>query len=129
MSESNNGNIESEMKSSLGKLRIKKKTASYAQDVSFNESGDDTGGVKKDIDSSALVVEKISKSENSNEDATERNGLLSNLQIKAEEGNSGVTEGETEKGYGSSQDEPNIVLNAEEEMTSIKKKKKRYRDI
>ena len=124
---SKSNSIEYEVKSPLSKLRLKKKTASYAQDVS-NESEDDAGGVKKDIDSSVLG-EKNSKSENSNEDATERNELLSNLQIKAEEGNSGDAKEETEKGDGSSPDESNIVLNAEEESTSIKKKKKRYRDI
>ena len=124
---SKSNSIESEVRSPLSKLGTKKKTASYAQDAS-NESEDDAGGVKNDIDSSVLG-EKNSKSENSNEDATERNELLSNLQIKAEEGNSGDVGGETEKGNVSSQDEPNIVLTAEEELTSIKKKKKRYRDI
>lgn len=127
VSESKYSTIESEVKSPLSKLRMKKKTP-YPQDAS-NESGDDTGGVKKDIDSSALG-EKNSKSENSNEDATERtDGLISNLQIKSEEEKSGDAKGETERGDGSSQDEPNIVLTAEEESTSIKKKKKRYLDI
>jgi len=128
VSESNS--IESEVKSPLSKLRLKKKTASYAQDVS-NESEDDAGGGKNDIDSSVLG-EKNSKSENSNEDASGRTELLGNLQIKkklSDEDNSGVTEGETERGDGSSHDKSNIVLTAEEESTSIKKKKKRYRDI
>ena len=130
VSESNS--IESEeVKSPLSKLRLKKKTASYAPEVS-NESGDDAVRVENDIDSSALV-KKNSKSENSNEDATEKtDGLLSNLQIKkklAEEEKSGYAEGETKKGNsGSSQDEPNIVLDEEEESTSIKKEK-RYRDF
>jgi len=131
VSESNYDVIGSKVKSPLSKLRKKKKTASYAQDAS-NESEDDAGGDKKDIDSSVLG-EKNSKSGNSNEDATERNELLSNLQIKKklfDEEKSGDVEEETEKGDGSSSDEPNIVLNAEEESTSIKKKKKkRYRDI
>ena len=125
---SKSNSIESEVKSPLSKLRLKKKTASDAQDVS-NESEDDAGGVKKDIDSSVLG-EKNSKSENSNEDATEKtDGLISNLQIKAEEEKSGDAKEETEKGNGSSSDKSNTVLTVEEESTSIKKKKKRYRDI